>query len=136
MGFELDDILNFFENLAIYIVAHGKVAYGSDEPDIKVKEIIKGKRDYDEQACKQAFTIKDKDFELECEYRFVCIPYAAEYLMYYNSDTNTQYGYERECRYCNGNLYIKLSPLVTINEKKKYISDDVIELFKKAEVII
>lgn len=135
LGFELDDILDFFESLAIYIVAYGKVAYGSDEPDITIKEVLKGKRDDDEQFCKQAF-IKDKDFELECEYRFVCIPRTVEYLMYYNPDTNTQYGYGGECRYCNGNLYIKLSPLVRIDGKPKYISDSVVELFKKAEVII
>ena len=142
LEFDFYDILDFFRSLDLSCVVFGDIIYSEDFSFDKhglVNLSILSNRFMNkyEIDCLLSTFIKDSVFKDEYEFRFTCLPFDTDYLMYYHPSTNMLFGISDKTRYSlsDRNFFIKLQPLKVVADSRLYINHSVQNLFKRAIIV-
>lgn len=113
LRFSFEDVVNFFNSLALRNLAYGKISYQSGEPILAYKD--SSNLTNIEKSCIMQHFIKSKNYELESEFRFVCLPLYRDYMMYYSPLNDILIGISDEQHYTYKDLFVRLVPLLEVN---------------------
>lgn len=142
LEFDFYDILDFFRSLDLACVVFGDIIYSEDfsfdDNGLCNLSILSNRfmHKYEIDCLLRTF-IKNQSFKEECEFRFTCLPFDTDYLMYYHPSTNMLFGIFDEKRYSlsNRNFLVKLQPLKVVADSRLYINHSVQNLFKRAIIV-
>ena len=142
LEFDFYDILDFFRSLDLACVVFGDIIHSEDfsfdDNGLCNLSILSNRfMDKYEIDCLLRTFIKRQSFKEECEFRFTCLPYDTDYLMYYHPSTNMLFGIYDEKRYSlsDRNFFIKLQPLKLVADSRLYVNYSVQKLFKRAVIV-